>query len=462
MSLQVRMSQRQEQRMALLPQMLQSIEILQLATAELLTRIDEELQQNETLEAAPVAEVLPDATPLPRQEWEDSGWQEPVARGPAGDDDGEDGKRAFLENQSGGETESLVDFVRMQVAWEGLPKHLAAAVILLAENLDDRGLLVVPVAEVAAANGLAPDLLTEAHCVLKSLQPVGIGAGSPIEAMLLQAAGDPDLPTIERLLRDHLDALARNKLPEVARALAISLDDLQGLLQRIGELDPRPGAAFATQAAAPVRPEAFAWLADGEVKVALDDRSLPELAVSPEYASLAADRSVDRSVRAYLRAKVRSAKELIGAISHRHDTLLAVVAAVMQEQRPFLIEGRAAIRPLRMAEIAERLGLHTSTISRAIAGKYVQTERGVFLLRDFFDGGRGEAVAEQGHGKMAVAQRLGELIDQEDKRQPLSDDDLVAALAQRGIEVARRTVTKYRKELGIASSYRRRRHEGGA
>ncbi|MBK8098152.1 MAG: hypothetical protein IPK26_13655 [Planctomycetes bacterium] len=179
--------------------------------------------------------------------------------------------------------------------------------ILLAENLDERGLLLVPVAEIAAASGIGSNCWPRPPGVLQSLQPAGIGASSPIESMLLQAAGDPDLPTIERLLREHLDALARNVLPEVARAGDLARRPA-GAAPTDRRTDPRPGAAFGTQAAAPVRPEAFAWLADGEVKVALDDRSLPELAVSPEYASLAEDRSVDRSVRAYLRAKVRSAK----------------------------------------------------------------------------------------------------------------------------------------------------------
>jgi RNA polymerase sigma-54 factor len=202
------------------------------------------------------------------------------------------------------------------------------------------------------------------------------------------------------------------------------------------------------------------WLHDGAVQVALDDASLPDLQVNAEYAALAGDRTSSREVRDYLKKKLRSARELIDAVHQRQATLLRVVDAVMKEQQSFLQKGRAAIRPLRMSEIAGRVGLHTSTISRAIAGKHVQTDRGVFRLRDFFDGGRADGAADAGQGRMAIDVQIAELVANEDKTAPLSDDDLVAALAKRGVHCARRTITKYRKQLEIPSSYLRRRFGG--
>ncbi len=159
---------------------------------------------------------------------------------------------------------------------------------------------------------------------------------------------------------------------------------------------------------------------------------------------------------------MRAARDLIEAVQQRQATLRAVVLAVMQEQSAFLARGKSAIKPLRMSEVAERLGMHTSTVSRAIAGKHVQTERGLFLLRDFFDGSRIDAAPKAGQGKMALAEQIQELVDAEDKSAPLSDDDLVARLVARGVQAARRTVTKYRQELGIPSSYQRRRFGGEA
>jgi RNA polymerase sigma-54 factor len=275
--------------------------------------------------------------------------------------------------------------------------------------------------------------------------------------MLLQCGDDPDLPVIERLLREHLDALGRNKLPDVAKALRLSLDELQDLLQRMRGLDPRPGAAFGDDAGAPLRPDAFVWLHDGQVLVTLDEASLPDLQVNAEYQALAGDRATASEVRDYLKPKLRSARDLIDAVRQRQATLLRVVEAVMREQRPFLQKGRAAIRPLRMSDIAAQLAIHTSTVSRAIAGKHVQTDRGVFRLRDFFDGGRIDSAPNEGQGRMAVAEQIAELVAGENKAAPWSDDDLVAELGRRGVTCARRTVTKYRKQLGIPSSYLRRR-----
>lgn len=458
MSLEVRLGQRQEQRLALLPQMLQSIEVLQLATEDLLLFLEQEVQQNEALELRSTGAAEPEIREVsqPVAEREDSGWEE-WRRGPAGD--GDDKKQDFLNNVAA-EPETLVDFLRQQMAFRGVPALLADAVVQIAHRLDERGLLPFSLEEIGLELDAPLELVVEAHALLCTLEPRGIGAKDPIQAMLLQAKGDPDLPVIERLLREHLDDLGRNKMPDVARALQITLEDLGDLLERIKDLNPRPAAAFHESAAAPIRPDAYVSLRDGVVFVSLDDSAVPELGVNEHYAAMAGDRTTTREVRDYLRPKIRSARDLIEAVQHRQETLLRVVQAVMREQSPFLAKGKSAIRPMRMAEIADRLGMHTSTVSRAIAGKHVQTERGMFRLRDFFDGGRIAAAPTAGQGRMAVAQQVADMVAGEDKRAPLSDDDLVAELARRGVQAARRTVTKYRKELGIPSSYLRRRFGG--
>ncbi len=453
MSLEARLGQRQEQRLALLPQMLQSIEVLQLAAEDLLQFLEHEAQQNETLEVRLAAPSEAETPVAPTAEREDSGWEE-WRRGPAGDDG--DAHKALFDNLVAS-ADSLVEFVRQQLAFRDVPQLLADAVVHLVQRLDERGLLPFALTDLAAELDVPLALLEEAHLLLCTLEPRGIGAADPVAAMLLQAEGDPDLPRIERLLREHLDALGRNKLPEVARAMALSLDELADLLLRMKALDPRPAAAFTDSVAAALRPDCYAWLRDGAVQVGLDDAAMPELAVNADYAAMAGDRGTAREVRDYLRPKLRSARDLIEAVRNRQQTLLRVVQAVMAEQTQFLAMGKSGIRPLRMSEIAERLGLHTSTVSRAIAGKHVQTDRGVFRLRDFFDGGRIDALPTAGQGRMAVAQQITDLVATENKTSPLSDDDLVAALAQRGVQAARRTVTKYRKELGIPSSYLRRR-----
>ncbi len=437
--------------MALLPQMLQSIEVLQLATADLVGFLEAELQQNETLEVQRREVEAPE-----RPERKESDGDEPrldeLRRAGQGT---EDKKLGFLNNVPA-RGRNLVEFIAEQLAFRGVPDLVAEVVGQLAERLDERGLLADSDADVAAELGLDVDLVATARGALQALEPRGLGAHDAIEAMLIQAQGDPDLPLIEAMLREHLDGLSRNKLPDVARALQLSIEELQQLMTRVRELNPRPGAEFFDGQDLPIQPEAFVWLQNGEVKVALDDEALPDLHVNEEYAALCGDRRTEREVRDYLRPKLRSARDLIEAIQQRKATLSRVVLATMQQQRAFLERGRTAIRPLRMSEIADELELHTSTVSRTIAGKHVQTDRGVFALREFFDGSRMGHASSEGQGRMAVSQQVQDLVDQEDKLRPMSDDEIVARLAERDVQVARRTVAKYRRELGIPSSYQRR------
>lgn len=453
MSLEVRLGQRQEQRLALLPQMLQSIEVLQMATADLLQFLELEVERNETLELFEAERPDPELPDDRRAERDEDSWR------PARAEEG-DGKRAFLENVAD-HAESLVGFVRQQLAFREVPGELADTVVRLCEHLDDRGLLPFSLAELALDFELPVELLEEAHAELMTLEPRGIGAADPVAAMLLQADGDPDLTIIERLLREHLDALGRNRLPDVARDLDLTIDELQDVLARIRELNPRPASEFEGEVAAPVRPDAYVAYRDGAVHVSLDDATLPGLGIDADYAALAADPDAGAELRSYLRPKLRLARDLISALEQRRETLLRVVQAVMEQQVQFLQRGRSAIVPLRMSEIAERVELHTSTVSRAIAGKHVATVFGLFRLRDFFDGGRLKGDQERaGQGRMGVAEQIRQLVAAEDKNAPLSDDELVSALRNNGVRAARRTIAKYRQELGIPSSYRRRRFGG--
>ncbi|MEC9048143.1 MAG: RNA polymerase factor sigma-54 [Planctomycetota bacterium] len=454
MSLDLHLGQRQEQRMALLPQMLQSIEVLQLATADLAAFVDSALEQNETLEVERRDVEAPAAPEESSVERDDSSYEE-FRRAADGD---ADRKLGFLNNVPA-RAVSIVEHVREQLTFRDVPSLLSEVVLHLTERLDERGLLAQADAELAAELRVDAQLVAAARGVLMQLEPRGIGAACGVEAMLAQASGDPDLPLIERMLREHLGALSRNKLPDVARAMSLTLDELQILILRVRALTPRPGAEFVEDDGLPVQPDAFAWIQDGKIRIALDDEALPDLQINSEYAALAGDRRTEREVREYLRPKLRSARDLIEAIQQRKATLARVVRATMGQQRGFLEQGRAAIKPLRMSDIAAELELHTSTVSRTIAGKYLQTDRGVFALREFFDGGRIDAAPGEGQGRMGVSQQIRELVDQEDKLRPMSDDDLVAALAARGVQVARRTVAKYRGELGIASSYQRRKFQ---
>ena len=434
-----------EQRFALLPSLLQSIEVLQLASADLLSLIDRELEQNETLVAEP-------------------GKGGSLGEGGAGLADpafgkgGEDARQAFLDNLEGPQR-TLAGHLMEQVSWLELPSEIVAGVSSLAERLDERGFLTESDEELLEL--IDHEALVESIHILQSLEPRGIGARGPVHAMLLQLSeDDPDFDDIEALLHVHIDALAKNKLPDVARALGRPLHEVRDLVERIKRLDPCPGADFAMQGEVRcVHPEVKARLVRDEIEIEIDDMVLPDLGIQQDYELMAADKSTDPETRAYLHAKLRSAKELIQAVEQRKVTLGRVSLAIMIHQREFLADGPSSVRSLCMREVAEQVDLHPSTVSRAIAGKFVQTDHGVFRLRDFFDGDRrATTAASVGSGRMAIQDHVRDLIAKEDKGSPLSDDELVRELAARGIQVARRTVAKYRTELGFPSSWRRRDH----
>lgn len=456
MQLEARTTQRQEQR--LLPQMLQSIEVLQLATADLLTLVVQQLETNEVLELEAPSEPPELRAAVERQQQQAQDEWDAAGVRPTGDE--VDGRRALLENQPD-RVDAVLAAVREQIAFRDLPRALADAVLLLAERLDERGWLLLPLTTVAADTGVAIEVLRLALGELQAMEPRGLGAATGVEAMLLQAVGDPDFALIERLLTQHLDELARNKLPDVARTLQVELDDLHALLQRVAQLSPTPAAELRATAERSIAADVHVWLADGVVEVALADDALPHLSINSLYEQWSRDRTTDKGLKEHLRERVRAANDLIFAIAHRQSTLRRVAEVVMRHQRDFLVAGRRALRPLRMAEIARELDLHPSTISRAIAGKYVATPFGTLPLRDFCEGGSADGKDEVGHARSAVAQHVAELVQAEDKSKPLSDDALVEQLAARGIQVARRTVTKLRQAIGIASSYRRRQHGKG-
>lgn len=457
MKFQQQFAQRAEQRLALMPKMLQSIEMLQLATVDLLQVIDKELEQNETLELLPpeTADELPaPERTLSADRLDHDAWPGSRVSGER------DPKQAMLESLPA-RSEDLLEYLSLQLALGDCSQTLCDQVLKLAERLDERGLLPESDAELLESFGGEP--YERALEVLQSLDPKGLGARSPIDAMLLQVSRqDPDYKAIERLLTEYLSALARNKMPEVAKAMGLEVSEVCYLVERIGRLDPRPGLRFHEDAALPVRPELLVRQEQGRIEVVVDDQSLPALAINPDYVELFGADATTIETRRYLRKKLQSARDLLAALRHRKATLARVGAAIINHQAEFLERGRAAIRPLKMADIAAQLDLHTSTVSRAIAGKYVQTDLGIFSLREFFDGarGRGKDRAASGSGRLAVKERIKEMVAHENGHNPLSDGELARLLEESGVAVARRTVTKYRKELQIPSSWQRRRHGG--
>jgi len=299
------------------------------------------------------------------------------------------------------------------------------------------------------------------------LEPAGIGARDVRECLLLQVdsiirAGAADAEgwsTVHKLIADHLDDLTQNRLPKIAEKTGLALAAVRRAIEKMGALRLAPGRELARKSASIVIPDAIVEFdEDGNRYVAyLNDRRSANLRVNQEYAAMARDRQAPRETREFIKKNLSNASWLLDAVEQRSRTLLRVVNAVVAAQRDYFDLGPQSLKPLEMTAVAEQLGLHVATVSRAVADKHLLTPRGVVPLRGFFSGGTqtdsGEEVSWD-----AVKAALKDVIDAEDKTTPLSDESLAEEVKKRGIEIARRTVAKYRDQLGIPSARLRKQH----
>jgi RNA polymerase sigma-54 factor len=263
-------------------------------------------------------------------------------------------------------------------------------------------------------------------------------------------------PLTRRIVENHLDDLAMNKLPKIAKETGSSIEDIKESWEFLRfSCKPHPGAEFSASSSAGVAPDVVIEEIEGSFEVKSQRGSLPELAISPVYRNLLQEARNDPKVYDYLRKKIEAAKWFIEAVHQRQNTIERVASEIVRRQEGFLRHGVQQLKPMKMQDIADAVGVHISTISRATSGKYIQTPQGIFDMKRFFSSGTmsddGAMVSQQ-----AVKDTLRQIVDAENKDQPLSDDQLVEALGERGVHIARRTVTKYRKALGIESSSRRK------
>lgn len=437
------MQQSLGQHQLLLPRMLQSIEVLQLPALELEAWLRTQAEGNEAVELLEAGQEPASAPPRPAANGRELS-------------EAHDKVLHSQPDRTGGVARGVAEELALV---EDHPQVLAWLHFLV-QCLDERGFLIPDdeaLLRLGREQGLAPEpgLLARAIERLQSLEPRGLGARGPIEALLLQLdPDDPDHDILRVLLRDFLSELASNKLPRVARALGLSVAELERLLGRLAELEPAPGAALHDEAAPVLRPDFLALPQGCGYEVVLDRSRLPSVQIDVVVSRLARDRKQAPDVRRYLRGKLDRARWLIDALEQRERTLLRVGAAVCRHQRAFLEHGPGHMAPLRMGDVAAELGLNVSTVSRAAAGKHLQTPWGIFPLRELFQASAGE---DESSARGDVLAAVREILGSEDPRAPLSDDDVAAALTRRGWRTARRTVAKYRVELGIKSSYRRRR-----
>ncbi len=495
-------SMRTEMRMKMAPRMIQSMEILQMPIMALQEKIDQELNDNPLLldvaeadpgeaevfkpESASVdvesgAESLTEATDIPKPDDQKSVTSEADPQSDSSiDDEFYDFDDHFRENSlsrsaidelserryealmnAADRPQTLESHLEEQLALLDLPNEQRQMAEFIINNLDERGYLAVSVFEIARESGHAVRP-TEAEDVLKIVQtfdPPGVAARNLRECLLLQIPDDhPQAGGLRILIQNHLEDIQHNRLPLIERKTGISIAQIRELIEVIRRLDPRPGSQFITSQNEFVVPDfTLEEKEGGGYVVRLVDDSLPTLGVSRTYAKLARDRGLDGQTREYLQRKLQSARWLIEAIEQRRATLQRVAQEIVDHQQKFIELGDEYLEPLKMQQIADRVGMHVTTISRAVDDKWISTPRGIFALRRFFTSGTTTADGEEVAWDI-IKQKMSDLIAKENKKSPLSDEDIKLAFENEGVKIARRTVTKYREALHIPSSRQRKEY----
>jgi RNA polymerase sigma-54 factor len=485
------------QKQIIAPRMIQSMEILQLPVMALKEKIQQELQENpfleelrdarapeEEAETAAEPEFNPDA-PLKHDEtgdiefarmeeinrdWEDH-FNEEHRPSRTALEEQSDKKLDAMQNIASA-PESLQEYLTEQLRCLDLPPEQLELAEFVITHLDDNGYLLahdpdsgkpVPVSldELARNYGKPVTLadVEEALRIVQKLDPPGVGARDTKECLLLQVddgkVAHPDL--VRALIEHHLEDVAHNRLPVIQKRTGAELAAVKEAIEELKRLDPKPGTRYTAETARYVVPDIIVTRTDDEdFEIRLTDDWTPNVRVSKRYVELAKDKSQDPKAREFLQQKFRSAHWLIDAIEQRRNTLIRVTRAIINHQRAFLDKGPEHIQPLKMEDIAKLVGVHVTTVSRAVDDKWVETPRGVFPLKRFFGGGTtnkqtGESVAWE-----TIKQKLLEIIAEEDKAKPLSDEEIVERFKAAGLDVARRTVTKYREALKIPSSRQRK------
>lgn len=478
---------RLEQRMKLAPRMIQSMEVLQLPLLALQEKIEAELNSNPVLE---LSEEQPD-THEPTESAEDDDAYDAVESkelvvdegsnnaddfnrleniAPDFDDyfdqaasprqkintEASDKKLQALQNTAASQI-SLHEHLTDQWALIEADEKVKKAGSLIIDYLDEKGFLTVRIEQLHNEEkyGFGIDHLYEALMLVQKLEPTGVGARDVQECLLIQMCQYSDDMSFEmELVEDHFHDLLENRFPQIAKKMNCSLDRINQAVQNMSKLDTSPGLQIGRNDNHPITADVLVTEnSDGTgYEVSLADANMPNLQVNKFYSKMAKSKKVDQKTRSFLQQNIHSAQWLMEAIAQRKNTLLNVATAVVKHQREFFDKGQLYLKPLPMATIADEVGIHIATVSRAVAGKYLQCSQGVLPLRGFFSGG-----TEAKDGSMtswnAVKAKLQQIVEEEDKSKPFSDDQLKDKLAESGIQnIARRTVAKYRKLLNIPAA----------
>ena len=490
MALETKLYQKLSQQLVMTPQLRQAIKILQVSRAELETLIDEELAQNPVLEEG--VEQTEEAEERPRTEeqlenttTESEAWSEPreerettnevspndrldgidwkeyldnyrndwhgASATPA---DYDDEKRPALENTLVRST-SLTEHLIWQLRMSGMVPTEESVAALMIGNMDKDGYLQLEIEDIAFQSGQDFDVVERTLHRIQELDPPGVGARNLSECLFLQICSEGKEDCVAaKIVREHLSLLESKRYDKIAKELGVSMEDVVAAASYIATLEPKPGRNFGEGDIRYITPDVFVQKVGDELVITLNDEGLPRLRVSNFYRQVLGDTDTTDAKR-YIQEKMRAAAWLIKSIQQRQRTLYLVTQSIVRFQREFFEHGISHLKPLVLKDVAIDIGMHESTVSRATANKYVHTPQGTLELKYFFtsslQGADGDEVSAE-----SVKDRIREIIKQEDPRRPFSDQHIAKMLSTEHVEIARRTVAKYRGMMGVLPSSKRR------
>jgi RNA polymerase sigma-54 factor len=479
MAMEARLSLRQSQRVVMTPLLQQAIQLLQLSTLELQEVVQKELLENPLLEeVAPETDTAPDAAATPEAPATPAATEPPPVETPPTaerqTDDLPFDLNAMFDDHGGEERSLVAQEEREDLPFENLVRSVSSLTDHLDEqlrfateeplarrvgteiigNLDEDGYLRAEVAEIAQRCATTVEEVEKVLALVQSFDPTGVAARTIQECLLIQLRSDPNPdPVSVEIVQDHFDELSRRRYPDIARALKQPLDRVMESVEEIMGLEPKPGRRFGGGDSRYIAPDVVVHKMGSDYVVVLNEDGIPRLRVNSLYRSLL--RGSGDDARAYVEQKLRSAVWLIKSVDQRQRTLRKVTQSIVKFQRDFLDKGLPYLRPLSLRDVGEDIGMHESTISRVTTNKYVETPQGLFELKFFFHSGIASGDGEM-VSSVSVKKMIQDLLANEDATKPLSDQEVAQVLKGRGLTIARRTVAKYREELGILPSHQRR------
>ena len=458
------------------PQLQQSLLILQTPLLELRNLVQQEMETNPVLEELPDqsrADERGEAEPSAEDNFDnefqklaslDEEWRDYMAQSASYSFDGSRNSREAQDKR-----QFLFDSIPVQdTLQQNLIGQLNQSVLsgsdrkaaeLVIGNIDDNGFLQSTPEEMALNSGIPKEDFEKMLALIQSFYPAGVGARDLRECLLIQLQRQEKKNTLEyKIVSEHMEDLGRRRFPEIARRMGISVEDVQKAANNIARLNPRPGQVFAAAPQNYVLPDVIVEKVDGEYQITLNNEQIPHLRISNLYKDIiASGNSQSSEVKDYIRDKIRSGKFLIRSIHQRQQTISNMAQQIVSRQRDFLEHGPSHLKPMIMREVADAVGVHETTVSRAVSGKYMATPQGVFEMKYFFTSGYQTATGES-LSNISVKEAILDLVKHESGSAPLSDHEMVEILGERGIPIARRTVAKYRDELNILPSHMRRKY----